>query len=71
MPLPMVHLLTARRWAQNRPALRDCPEFYLGVIAPDAIHTRPGVNRDDNPSGRVGRRPCDGARIPFRPLQRL
>ena len=47
MPLPMVHLLTARRWAQNQPALLDCPEFYLGVIAPDAIHTRPGVNRDD------------------------
>ena len=47
MPLPMVHLLTARRWATGKPELWDCPEFYLGTIAPDAIHMRAGVNRDD------------------------
>lgn len=47
MPLPMVHLLTARRWAMNRAEFWDSPDFYLGAIAPDAIHMRPGVNRDD------------------------
>lgn len=47
MPLPMVHLLTARRWSQGRPTFRECPEFYLGSIAPDAIHMRPGADRDD------------------------
>lgn len=40
MALTMVHLLAAARWAQDRPEYRDCPEFYLGAISPDAIHIR-------------------------------
>ncbi len=40
MALTMVHLLAADRWAQGHPAYRDCPEYYLGAISPDAIHIR-------------------------------
>ena len=40
MALTMVHLLAAARWAQGRPQYRDCPEYYLGAISPDAIHIR-------------------------------
>ena len=47
MPYPMVHLLTARRWAAEKPDLLENPEFYLGAISPDAIHMRPGVGRPD------------------------
>ena len=45
MALPIVHLLAARAWAQDKPALRECPEFYLGAIAPDAIHVRYGNDK--------------------------
>ena len=45
MALPIVHLLAAREWAQDKPALRECPEFYLGAIAPDAIHVRYGNDK--------------------------
>ena len=44
MALTMVHLLAAAKWAENRPEYRDCPEYYLGAISPDAIHIR---DRDD------------------------
>ena len=40
MALPIVHLLVARGWAKDKPALADCPAYYLGAIAPDAIHVR-------------------------------
>lgn len=40
MALTMVHLLAAARWAQDRPEYRNCPEYYLGAISPDAIHIR-------------------------------
>jgi len=40
MALQMVHLLTARRWAQAHGEYLNCPEFCLGAISPDAIHVR-------------------------------
>ena len=52
MPLPMVHLAVAVRLAAARksadsPEFADMAEFYLGCIAPDAIHARAGAGRDD------------------------
>ncbi len=47
MPLPMVHLCAAREYAHDIPALRSCPEFYLGSISPDAIHMRKGTGKED------------------------
>ena len=52
MPLPMVHLAVAARLVAAReptglPESADIPEFYLGSIAPDAIHARGGTGRDD------------------------
>ena len=40
MALPMVHLLMAWEWAQDKPELRENPDYYLGTISPDAIHVR-------------------------------
>lgn len=40
MALTMVHLLVAHRWAQAHPQYLDCPEFYLGIVSPDALHVR-------------------------------
>ena len=45
MALIMVHLLAGDRWAQRHPAYLDCPEFYYGVISPDAIHIRDGNDK--------------------------
>lgn len=45
MALPMVHLLAAWSWAQDKPELRDEPDYYLGAIAPDAIHVRDGNDK--------------------------
>lgn len=45
MALQMVHLLVAQSWAQAHDAYRDCPEFYLGAISPDAIHIRDGNDK--------------------------
>ncbi len=40
MALLMVHLLAAQLWTQAHAKYRDDPDFYLGVISPDAIHVR-------------------------------
>lgn len=40
MPYQMIHLLIANAFAENQPVLLNNPEYYLGVIAPDAIHAR-------------------------------
>ena len=45
MALQMVHLLSARKWAQAHAEYADCPEFYLGAISPDAIHIRDGNDK--------------------------
>ena len=45
MALQMVHLLVAREWAQAHDEYRDCPEYYLGAISPDAIHIRDGNDK--------------------------
>jgi len=58
MPLPMVHLAVAVRLVVAReptgspesadtPESTDSAEFYLGSIAPDAIHTRDGAGRSE------------------------
>ena len=45
MALLMVHLLVAQRWAQMHEEYLNSPEFYLGVIAPDAIYVRDGSDK--------------------------
>lgn len=45
MALPMVHLLAAWLWAQDKPELKDNPDYYLGSISPDAIHIRDGNDK--------------------------
>ncbi len=45
MALPMVHLLAAWDWAQDKPELRENPDYYLGAISPDAIHIRDGDDK--------------------------
>jgi hypothetical protein len=46
MPLPMVHLSIAHRLVE-RYGYPSSPAFYLGSIAPDAIHKRAGTDRRD------------------------
>ena len=45
MALPMVHLLAAWRWAQDKPELLNNPDYYLGAVSPDAIHIRDGNDK--------------------------
>ena len=45
MALPMVHLHAAWLWAQDKPELKDNPDYYLGAISPDAIHVRDGRDK--------------------------
>lgn len=45
MALPMVHLLAAWSWAQDKPELKRDPNYYLGAISPDAIHVRDGDDK--------------------------
>ena len=45
MALPMVHLLIARKWAQDKPELKNNPDYYLGAVSPDAIHVRDGDDK--------------------------
>ena len=45
MALPMVHLLAAWRWAQDKPELKTNPDYYLGAVSPDAIHIRDGNDK--------------------------
>ena len=45
MALLMVHLAVAERFAAIHPEYADIPEFYLGVISPDAIHERDGGDK--------------------------
>ena len=49
MPLPMVHLAVAVAMggAKSGPRAQPAPEFLLGCLAPDAIHMRPGTDRED------------------------
>ncbi len=46
MPLPMIHLSIAHHLVETYGYL-SCPAFYLGSIAPDAIHIRAGTGRAD------------------------
>ncbi len=46
MPLPMVHLGVAKNLV-NIFDIKELPSFYLGSIAPDAVHMREGFNPED------------------------
>ncbi|MDD2269161.1 MAG: zinc dependent phospholipase C family protein [Eubacteriales bacterium] len=46
MPLPMVHLGVARNLIDIF-SINDLPSFYLGSIAPDAVHMRDNFCQDD------------------------
>ena len=45
MALTMTHLLAADLWAKEHPEYRQSPEFFYGVISPDAIHIRDGNDK--------------------------
>lgn len=45
MALPMVHLIAALRFAQDKPELIENPDYYYGTISPDAIHIRDGNDK--------------------------
>ena len=45
MPSPMVHLCVAKNCIAWGYQVNDMPQFYLGAISPDAIHSRPGAGR--------------------------
>lgn len=47
MPLPMVHLSVARKIALKNTKLIQNPHYYLGSIAPDAIHSRVNSSKLD------------------------
>ncbi len=40
MPFPIVHLLVARELLAHVPAPAELPQWYLGAVAPDAVHFR-------------------------------
>ncbi|MCL2225983.1 MAG: hypothetical protein FWB96_13530 [Defluviitaleaceae bacterium] len=44
MPLPMVHISVAEILLSAGFAVQNVPQFYLGIISPDAIHMRAGVD---------------------------
>jgi len=57
MPLPMVHLSVANQIADSgRLNISDLPSFYLGNIAPDAIHMRDGWTYNDKVISHLGTR---------------
>jgi hypothetical protein len=65
MPLPMIHLSIAQHMSATAPHCAS-PDFLLGSIAPDAIHTRPGSSRADKDVTHLtppGERFCDEAAI--------
>lgn len=48
MPFQLTHLHIAKRLHQLRPnMIHDLSQFYLGAIAPDAVHIRVGYISDD------------------------
>ena len=54
MALPMVHLLAAYDWAQDKPELVNNPDYYLGAISPDAIHIRDGSDKSHKNATHMG-----------------
>lgn len=49
MPLPMVHLSVAVTYAEIQGIKDPLGTFYLGNLAPDAIHMREGITKEDKP----------------------
>ena len=47
MPQPMVHLGVAKNILDSGFEITSLPQYYLGVISPDAIHMRENSSRDD------------------------
>lgn len=61
MPLPMVHLGIAYIMHDSGFRLTDVPQYYLGSIAPDAIHMRP--NSEKTAKSKTHLIPADRTRI--------
>ena len=55
MPLPMVHLAVAVK-VKDKLRIADESAFYLGAIAPDAIHMREGAAQEDKLKSHMGMR---------------
>ena len=55
MPLPMVHLAVAVR-VKDKLKIEDDGAFYLGSIAPDAIHMREDASAEDKFKSHMGMR---------------
>ena len=45
MPHPMIHLAVAKHILDNHPEIKKPEQFYLGSLAPDAVHFREGFHR--------------------------
>jgi len=52
MPLPMVHLLVANGLKCDK--INKTPEYFLGVIAPDAVHMRKDYKREHKTASHFG-----------------
>ncbi|MCH1640144.1 hypothetical protein MJ257_08500 [Paenibacillus timonensis] len=49
MPLPMVHLSVAVSYAEKQGISDPLGTFFLGNLAPDSIHMREGITKEDKP----------------------
>lgn len=49
MPLPMVHLSVAVSYAAKQGITDPLGTFFLGNLAPDSIHMREGITKEDKP----------------------
>lgn len=48
MPFPMVHMCIARKVIELNPnTVKDLPQYYLGSLAPDAVHFRTNFEPKD------------------------
>jgi hypothetical protein len=61
MPLPMVHLGIAKNIHESGFSLTEVPQYYLGSIAPDAIHMR--SNSEKTAKSKTHLIPADKTRI--------
>lgn len=60
MPLPMVHLAVARKIISNFSEINNLPLYYLGAIAPDAIHMRKNQVPEDKQKSHLYARDIQG-----------
>lgn len=60
MPLPMVHLAVAKKIINDFDRINNLSMFYLGAIAPDAIHMRENPVGEDKPKSHLYSRDIRG-----------